>query len=206
MVQRLNSSATADIFPIGGFVTTLRRAVLTVPEAAYVAGVSPRMVQHEIDEQIVESRDRGGRRSMSGADVLYLTAVRRLHAQLAPKLRRQLRDAIATSVARNRDTAKIETFVVSLTDLECGVLPEFETLERVKRDLIQTHANVLAGEPVIAGTRISARLVADLTRKGAKSEELQDEFDLSPEQVEAAIVFDQVNPKRGRPRAPRRSV
>jgi uncharacterized protein (DUF433 family) len=109
-------------------------------------------------------------------------------------------------VARNRDTAKIETFVVSLTDLECGVLPEFETLERVKRDLIQTHANVLAGEPVIAGTRISARLVADLTRKGAKSEELQDEFDLSPEQVEAAIVFDQISPKRGRPRAARRSV
>lgn len=184
-------------------MTALRQAFLTVPEAAYVAGVSPRMVQHEIDERIVESRDRGGRRSMSGVDVLYLNAVRRLHALLAPKLRRQLRDAIATSVAHDLDTAKVEVFVVSLPDLESEVRAGFETLERVKNELIESTPKVLAGEPVIAGTRISARLVADLVRKGATSEEVQDDFDLSREQVEAAIVFDRVNPKRGRPRAVR---
>ena len=143
---------------------------------------------------------------MSGIDVLYLSAVRKIHAYLAPRLRRQLRNAIALSAAHNQDTARFEAFFVSLVELERSVRTEFETLERVKNVLIETTPDVLAGEPVIAGTRISARLVADLVRQGAAIEELQEDFDLSREQINAAILFDQINPKRGRPRSARSSA
>ena len=181
----------------------LRQSYLTVPEAAFVAGVSARMVQHEIDERIVASRTHAGRRSISGVDVLYLSAVRRLHGQMAPALRRQVRNAIAHSAAQNETTAHFEVFTLSLASLESEVSEGFETLERAKREFIETRADVLGGEPILRGTRLSARLVADLIRQGATVEELCDDYDLTREQVQAAVTFDQVTPKRGRPRRQR---
>ena len=181
-------------------VTALRQALLTVPEAAFVAGVSQRMVQHEIDERIVEAKEALGRRSMLGIEVLYLNAIRPFHGGMAPKLRRQLRDAIVKSAAQNREVFQFEVFVVSLMALEDEVRAEFDILQRVKNELIQKNPEILGGEPVISGTRIAVRLIAELIRKGATSEELQSEFDLTSEQVSAALLFDRVNPKRGRPR------
>jgi len=181
-------------------MSRLWTAFLTVPEAAYIAGVSPRMVQHEIDERIVEAHIRGGRRSISGTDLLYLHAVRCLHSQMTPKLRRRMRDAIASAAARNQATARLDPFIVCLAGLEDDLLAGLETLERAKRDFIEVRTDVLAGEPVVRGTRLSARFVAELVREGAGLEELKEEYDLTAEQVQAAVLFDRVTPKRGRPR------
>ncbi len=59
----------------------------------------------------------------------------------------------------------------------------------------------MGGEPVIAGARIAARHVADLVKRGATRAELRDDLDLTEAQIEAAIIFDQTTPKRGRPAA-----
>jgi uncharacterized protein (DUF433 family) len=58
---------------------------------------------------------------------------------------------------------------------------------------------VLAGEPVVKGTRIPARLIADLVRQGVSRAKIRGEYDLSREQIEAAILFDRVTPRRVRP-------
>lgn len=184
-------------------MSTLRQAFLTVPEAAYLAGVSPRRVQHEIDESIVASRMSGGRRSISGVDLLYLIAVRQMSDQMAPPLRRQVRNAIVKSAAENEKTACINFFEISLKSLEHHVQETYEALERVKRDFIESRPEVLGGEPVLRGTRLSARLIATLVRQGASMDELADDYDLTPEQVEAAVTFDKVTPRRGRPRQAR---
>lgn len=181
-------------------MTLLRDAYLTVPEAAFLARVSPRLVQNEIDERIVASRLAGGRRSISGVDLLYLSAVRRLYDQMAPRLRRQVRNAIVHSVAERAETAGVEFFVVTLKALEDDVLEGFETLERIKRDFVVSNTDILGGEPVLRGTRLSIRLIADLVKQGASATELADEFDLSLEQIHAALTYDSVTPKRGRPR------
>jgi len=181
-------------------LSALRDAFLTVPEAAFLARVSPRLVQHEIDERIVVSRVSGGRRSVSGVDILYLSAVRGVHGQMAPSLRRRVRNAIVHSAAQNEETANIELFEVSLAALESEVLEGFEALERIKRDFIEIRPEVLGGEPVLRGTRLSARLIADLVRQGATCKELADDYDVTPDQVKAAVTFDRVTPRRGRPR------
>lgn len=180
--------------------TLLRSAFLTVPEAAYLAGVSLRMVQHEIDEQIVEAPTREGRRSISGVDVLYLNAVRRYYTLMAPALRREVRQAICVSAAQNKKAASFEVFHIDLAGLEAEVLSGFECLERTKREFVESRPEVLGGEPVLRGTRISVRHVANLVKQGATSEELQDDLDLTPAQIEAAVLYDRVTPKRGRPR------
>ena len=174
-------------------------ATLTVPEAAYVAGVSERAVNHEIDAQILRAHGRKDRRAVSGADLVYLGAVREIRDQMAPALRRRMRAAIATAVAHSRPVAKIAAFEVKISPLEQAARKNLAALERAKRDVIESRPGVLAGEPVLKGTRIPARLVADLVRQGISRAKLRSEYDLTREQIDAAVLFDRVTPRRGRP-------
>ncbi|SEC03418.1 Uncharacterized conserved protein, DUF433 family [Rhizobiales bacterium GAS191] len=181
-------------------MTRLAEAKLTVPEAAYVAGVTEKIVNREIDARIMRVIGRSRHRAVSGLDVLYLGATRDVREDMSPQLRKRLHDAITTAVKEARKIAKLDMFELPIAAVEKEMRQQFDTLERMKRDLIESRAGVRAGEPVVKGTRIPARQIADLVRQGAKSEELQHEFDLTREQIEAAIIFDRVTPKRGRPR------
>jgi uncharacterized protein (DUF433 family) len=120
---------------------------------------------------------------------------------MTPKLRRQVHAAITSAAAGNQTTAQIDSFIVCLTSLEEELLAALEKLENAKRELIEVRADVLAGEPVVRGTRLSARFVAKLVHEGVGVDELREEYDLTDEQVQAAVLFDRVTPKRGRPRA-----
>jgi uncharacterized protein (DUF433 family) len=72
-------------------------------------------------------------------------------------------------------------------------------LKRAKRKVIERRPGVLAGEPVVKGTRIPARLIAELVRQGVSRAKLRSEYDLTREQIDAAVLFDRVTPRRGRP-------
>ena len=85
--------------------------------------------------------------------------------------------------------------------LQQRIIASFEALEQSKRDHIESRPNVLGGEPVIKGTRIAARHVADVMKRGATREELRDDLELTDAQIDAAVVFDRTCPKRGRPAA-----
>jgi uncharacterized protein (DUF433 family) len=180
-------------------MTRLLDATLTVPEAAYVAGVTERTVNHEIDARIMRSRGRKDRRAVHGADILYLGAVREVRHQMAPELRRRMRAAIASAVSQSRPIAKVAAFEVKIAALEQAARRNFAALERVRRDYVESRPGVLAGEPVIKGTRIPARLIADLVRQGVSHGTISREYDLTRAQTEAAILFDRVTPRRGRP-------
>jgi uncharacterized protein (DUF433 family) len=180
-------------------MSKLLDAALTVPEAAYVAGVSERAVNHEIDARIVRARGRKDRRAVGGADLVYLGAVRDIRDQMAPALRRRMRAAIAAAVAKSERVAKVAAFEVKIFPLEQTARKNLAALERAKRDMIESRPGVLAGEPVVKGTRIPARLVADLVRQGTSRATLRNEYDLTGEQIDAAILFDRVTPRRGRP-------
>jgi uncharacterized protein (DUF433 family) len=67
---------------------------------------------------------------------------------------------------------------------------------RTKRQLIESRPGVLAGEPVVKGTRIPARLIADFVRQRVSRATIRREYDLSNEQIEAAVLFDRVTPRR----------
>jgi uncharacterized protein (DUF433 family) len=67
------------------------------------------------------------------------------------------------------------------------------------KTLIESRPGVLAGEPVLKGTRISARLIADFVHQGVSRATIRREYDLTNEQIEAAVLFDRVTPRRGRP-------
>ena len=99
-------------------MTKLLDAAVTVPEAAYVAGVTERAVNHEIDAGILRAHGGKKRRALSGADLVYLGAIRDVRHHMAPELRRRMRAAIATAVAKSEPVAKVAALEVKISPLE----------------------------------------------------------------------------------------
>lgn len=174
------------------------RNALTVPEAAYVTQHSVRGVNSEIDAGIVVARGESGR-EIGDADLLYLAAVRDLRIDLAPALRLRLRDAIAVAHDARAAIARVGHLHVALDAVEADLADRLQSLGRLRDEAIEQNAEILGGEPVLRGTRIPARHVADMVRHGASPDSLAEEFDLTLDQVSAAILFDSVSPRQGRP-------
>ena len=62
--------------------------------------------------------------------------------------------------------------------------------EQSQHALIESTPSVLGGEPVIRNTRVPTRVVADLVKKGASKAQIRDAFDLTTEQIDAAVAFE----------------
>lgn len=182
-------------------VPDLTEARLTVPEAAFVVGVKPQTINREIDARIITAS--GAERRLRGTDLFYLAAIKDVRTLVARSLRKSLRKAISTAAAARQSEAKCYHFVFSIEALRADLLQGFEQLERAREQHVEQRGNILNGEPVLKGTRIAVRHIADLVKQGATSREIQEDYDISAEQVEAALTYDRVHPKRGRPPARR---
>jgi uncharacterized protein (DUF433 family) len=192
-------------------VSRLVDATLTLPEASFVTGLSVKAIDREIDAHVLKPRaepdpDHRRLRSIAGPDAVYLLLVRDLHNELSPRLRRQVCKAVWDAIEEDRAYARLAWLMLPVREAGREVLGKIETLERAKHDLVESRPEVMGGEPVVKGTRVPARMVAELVRQGASKDELRDDFDLTPEQVDAAVLFDRVTPKRGRPRTRREGV
>jgi uncharacterized protein (DUF433 family) len=181
-------------------MTDLTESRLTLPEAAFVSGLTVRDINREIDAKVITASGRSERK-VRGADLFYLAVVKEVRTQLDPALRRHMRKAIVDAASVHAREARLHQFVFRIDSIRDDLLGPFEALERSKLGRIERRKDVLGGEPVIAGTRIAARHVADLVKRGATRAELRDDLDLTEAQIEAAIIFDQTTPKRGRPAA-----
>jgi uncharacterized protein (DUF433 family) len=178
----------------------LTEARLTIPEAAFVSGLTVRDINREIDAGIISVGGRSGRK-LRGADLFYLFAVKEVRNQLDPALRKSMRKAIVDAAAARRREARVHHFVFLIEGIRQDLLGPFEALERTRDDHIESRKDILGGEPVIKGTRIAARHVADLVKRGATRTEIGDDLDLTDAQIEAALLFDRTSPRRGRPPA-----
>src|SRR5579859_5707328 len=176
----------------------LAEARLTIPEAAFLSGLTVRDINREIDARIIRV-DLRSERKLRGVDLFYLCAIKEVRRQVDPALRKSMRNAIVEAVGAHRPEAKVHHFVFSIESIRDDLLGPFEALERSKHDHIERRRDVLSGEPVIRGTRIAARHIADLIKHGATHAELRDDLDLTDAQIDAAVVFDRTVPKRGRP-------
>lgn len=182
-------------------MTGLSEARLTVPEAAFVVGLPSKAINREIDAKIIMAR--GAERKLRFSDLLYLTAIKNVRDQVGPALRKSFHRAIASAASSGRHEARYHHFVFPIVELRDALLAGFEQLERAIGRHVEERSDILNGEPVVKGTRIAVRHIADLVRQGATSEEIEEDYDLSAEQVEAALIYDRTRPKRGRPLARR---
>ena len=129
-------------------------AVVTVNEAAFVAGVSVRTVNRAIDREHIRTRvlrrkaDRA-RRGVGATDILFL----RVHSVLAPayrsRLYKELRGKSLEDIPR---TYQRESVVLDLEDSIRGIQQRLGVLQGMK-ERIESDPEIRSGEPVFRGTR-----------------------------------------------------
>src|SRR5262245_48649479 len=185
-------------------MTRLPDAKLTVAEAAFVTKVDAKEIDREIDAEILPA-GRGARELKRGA-LLYIKAIAPYRGDISPALRKQVFYAVEAALAKRNDVAHVGSLYVPLKEIEAELLEEFKELEALKRDMVERRPDILGGEPLLKGTRIPVRVVADLVKRGAAKRDLRREYDLSGEQVDAAVLYDKIMPRRGRPPVKRRKV
>lgn len=173
----------------------------TPQETAAIAGVRLQRVQNALtDGRFVGSRrcDADGRRRIDLPAVLAFAAADRLgKVRIAPQtLYRAFHDAgLPHGPLRVTDTVTIDAQAL------LGPVLRNIALYEEARTCIVSDPSVMGGEPVVKGTRLTARMLHARIRGGDPIETiLQDYPYLTAASIEAAVLFTEANPPRGRPR------
>jgi uncharacterized protein (DUF433 family) len=189
---------------------------LTPREAAYVASVPHRYVQQAIDRGhvkrpfVVQRRDM---RALTPAGVLLVAVDYRVGRNLSPAARARLRAHFAANpdpqrLPKVRDvsvSADEPCLIVSVGKLIQEVSQRLSALQRALRMVIED-PDVQGGAPTFKGTRLVVRPVATALARGVPRQEMTEDHGLTPEMFEAATIYAEVRPARGRPTREPRTV
>lgn len=179
---------------------------LSPREAAFATGLSEKTINQAIDReevQLLPKRRQDERERMLGLpDLVYLLLRNDVGRLLSPEGKRRLRQQLGHCVGERQRPE-----VVTIGAVEVRIGPEVEAieqkLERIEqaRAFVTTDPEVRAGEPVVRGTRIPVHMLGDLAEQGASPEELLEDYPaLTPEALDAALLYARMYPRRGRPR------
>jgi uncharacterized protein (DUF433 family) len=183
---------------------------LTLKETALLAGVSEKSIRHELADKVVQPRRSEGKRLQFGAsEVFYFRLLSELRFELKKSDRKDL-FLLLTGGKAEQGAWRREKDRLMLTG---GVLTELRTAKLWReltkrlalfyqgRRRVVSRPEILGGEPVFEGTRISVRHVGQLVRKGVPESELLEDFPaLRKQDLEFAGLFVALGRPPGRPK------
>jgi uncharacterized protein (DUF433 family) len=174
-------------------------ALFTPTEAAVLTGLPLKAVNNAIDKKTISAvpGEEGGR-LLDARALVSLALERRLADRVAPELRRQVFDALATSP---RNTVSLEGGLVKidLREPRREVATSLRDLRRAKR--LVSDPDIMGGDPVFRGTRVPVHMIAELVAQGATPPELIEGYPrLTAEMIRLAPIYAAAYPLRGRPR------
>ena len=179
---------------------TTHDTLFTPTEAAVLTGLTLKAVNNAIDKKTISAvaGEEGGR-LLDARALVSLALERRLADRVAPELRRQVFDALASSP---RNTVSLEGGLVKidLREPRREVARSLRDLRRARR-LVVSDPDIMGGEPVFRGTRVPVHMIAGLVAQGSTPAELLAGYPrLSAEMIRLAPVYAAAYPLRGRPR------
>ena len=174
--------------------------LFTPAEAAVLTGLTLKAVNNAIDKKTIAAvaGEEGGR-LLDARALVSLALERRLADRVAPELRRQLFDALASSP---RNTVSLEGGLVTidLREPRREVATSLRDLRRARR-LVISDPDIMGGEPVFRGTRMPVHMIAGLLAQGSTQAELLAGYPrLTAEMIRLAPVYAAAYPRRGRTR------
>jgi uncharacterized protein (DUF433 family) len=197
---------------------------LTTAEAAFVADIPDRDVRRVFEEDILKEPlvRRAGTPRVSYLGAACAMFYFKTESIYAAAFRRLVLDSVTSRLpAMNlmviEDICNLRTKppggwlldlsgpMGDLVHIEFGkyviaVQARRSTIEK-SLDLITSDPEIYGGVPVFKGTRIPIDAIATSLRKGTDRHKLLSVYpDLTPEQLDAAKVYAEVHPPRGRPR------
>jgi uncharacterized protein (DUF433 family) len=171
---------------------------VTVNEASYVLDQPSTVINKAVDEGIVKAsvvrRGKLSSRVFGLPELRFYRVAQDLGAGLSPSGRRSIYQAIRHLPVRQR-RLKWGPFETDLSKLDREIAQKLKRLWSLKRRIDEAEGP----EPLIRGTKISAYVIAALAEGQTISEILEDYPGLSRAQVEAAVEYGNIYPKKGRP-------
>lgn len=183
-------------------------ALFSRREAALLAGVPLKTVDKAIEEKIVKARQAGGAGTLLDADdVMTLAVIGRaglaLRSQAKRKIRRWLQEAQPYASAKKPELQLSDVVVIRLDPAFRAAFKQLSSYRDGRERFIESNPEIRQGEPVIAGTRLPVRAVAERVKGGEAIDDLIEDYPKIPRRAfEAALIYAQTHPRRGRPARP----
>lgn len=184
-----------------------RTPLLTRNEIAEISGVSIGAVNKALEQRVARARRQRGRTLLAADEAAALALLSELPIGLSNKLKREVRNWIV-----KRSPAKAEEFELSralriaMTDNAADVAKRAFDYVRLREQYVETDPGKMGGTPVIRGTRVPVRTLAQLVQGGESPKALKKDYPHIPEEAyDVAVLWTKGNPRRGRPTGQRRT-
>ncbi len=183
---------------------------LSLKEAAVLARVTEKSIRHELAAKIVRPLRRAHHHvEFDPRVVFYLALVSSLPVELPKSERRDLFELLTHDHAKHgnwtREASRLVRggtvpIEVSTSDLGRTVAERLRLFSRGMKRVVAT-TEILGGEPVFKGTRVSVRHVGLLAKRDVPMPELREDFpSLSEDDIAFARLFVELGRAPGRPR------
>jgi uncharacterized protein (DUF433 family) len=181
-------------------------------EAALLAGVPLKTVDKAIEEGVVKARrSKAAGTLLDADDVMALAVIGRagiaLRSQAKRKIRRWLQEAQPYGSGKGAELQLSDVVVIRLDPAFRDAFKKLSSYREGRERYIESNPEIRQGEPVISGTRIPIRAVAERVKGGEAVDELIEDYPGVPRKAfEAALIYAQAHPRRGRPARPWRGA
>jgi uncharacterized protein (DUF433 family) len=175
--------------------------LFTRNETAEISGVSVNAVNKALEQRIAKPRRSRGRTLLAVEEAAALALISQIPVRLSVKLKRELRDWIVNRSPQPAEELELSPALrIAMTDYASEVAERAAEYARLRDKYVEVDSRKLGGTPVIRGTRMPVRTLAQLVEAGESREVLREDYPHIPEEAyEVAAVWARGNPRRGRP-------
>jgi uncharacterized protein (DUF433 family) len=189
-------------------------------EAAFIAGLTQQQINRMADEHLVPesllAQENGARRFARitaafasfffASDSLLIAAARK---RILSELTARVTNSQSSEALLSLQGGMRRDIDWTFTDANAGLKLDFsrfviKAIDRASEvdaadALIEKKDGLMGGKPCFRGTRLPVEMVTASLDKGIPEERVMDEYSLTKAQLNAARVYTQVHPRRGRP-------
>lgn len=186
---------------------TADSSMLTRREAAEIAHVPLGVLDKAIEQKVVSSHRRGNQSFLRSGDVGVIALLQKLALPLPITVKRRIKrwvyDTEPYRETRGAELSISDALVVRWSSEVSETVQAAESYARLREQWIETNPDIKGGEPVIRGTRIGVRGVAQRMDDGDTVEILTEDYPHIPaEAFQTAHTYAKAHPRRGRPVRP----
>jgi uncharacterized protein (DUF433 family) len=176
-------------------------------EAAFFAAVPVRQVDKAIEEKVVKPwRPDAASTYLDGADVLTIALIAKAGVQLSRKTKKQIRIWIESAFGApgvDHELALSDVLVLRLDSDIASMARRLDSYRERRERYVGSNPEVQGGDPVLAGTRLPVSSVAVRLESGDSLDDLVADYPGTPKTAfEAARIYAETHPRRGRPARP----
>ncbi|MFI4985027.1 MAG: DUF433 domain-containing protein [Solirubrobacterales bacterium] len=180
--------------------------MLTRREAAEITGLSIGVLDKAIEQKIVtvyRRRNQSFLRSDDLAVVVLLQSTLPLPITVKRQIKRWVHETKPYQRAEGAELSIGDALIIRWIPAVSDTIRAAEMYAKLRDQWIESDPQIKGGEPVIRGTRIGVRGVAQRMERGESIESLVEDYpEIPAEAFRAARTYAKAHPRRGRPVRP----